>query len=54
MLVLNELMDTLSHNIRDRKPCDRVPLDISSAIVNEAARFGGSLDGLVPPLIEKH
>ncbi len=26
---------------------------ISSTIVKEAAQFGGSLDGLVPPLVEK-
>ena len=26
---------------------------ISSTIVKEAARFGGSLEGLVPPLVEK-
>jgi pantetheine-phosphate adenylyltransferase len=25
---------------------------ISSTIVKEAARFGGSLDGLVPPMVE--
>jgi pantetheine-phosphate adenylyltransferase len=27
---------------------------ISFTIVKEAARFGGSLEELVPPLIEKH
>jgi pantetheine-phosphate adenylyltransferase len=26
---------------------------ISSTIVKEAARFGGSLEGLVPPLVEE-
>ncbi|MDL1961757.1 MAG: hypothetical protein LWX01_08700 [Deltaproteobacteria bacterium] len=47
-------MDTLSRNIETvflmtgfRR------IYISSTIVKEAARFGGSLEGLVPPSVEE-
>ena len=53
MLFLSELMDTLSGNIETVFLVTGFRwIYISSAIVKEAACFGGSLDGLVPPSVE--
>ena len=47
-------MDTLSRNIETVFLMTVFRwIYISSTIVKEAARFGGSLEGLVPPLVEE-
>jgi pantetheine-phosphate adenylyltransferase len=48
-------MDTLSRNIETVFLMTGFRwIYIISFAIKKAARFGGSLDGLVPPLIEKH
>jgi len=55
MLFLSELMDTLSGNIETVFLVTEFRwIYINFTIVKEAALFGGSLDGLIPPLVEKH